>query len=55
VRVGGATGQPWGLTARERVGRAGVVDSTHIVLIGGTMYPNRGSHHFLIFLFFDPQ
>jgi hypothetical protein len=42
VRVGGATGRPWGLTAhRERAGRVRVVDSTHTVLMEGVMYPNR--------------
>jgi hypothetical protein len=35
-RVGGATGQPWGPTARrERAGSVGVYDSTHTVLMEG--------------------
>jgi hypothetical protein len=39
VRVGGATGRPWGATTRrERAGRAGVVDGTHIVLMEGVRW-----------------
>jgi hypothetical protein len=55
VRVGGATGRPWGPTShRERAGmhRVRVVDCTHIgsSAHGGMMYPYRGSHHFYLFI-----